>query len=195
MWRKISLYGIPLGIALVAACGGSSSNGNDGGTGGSSSSSGGGGSGDGGGVTCGFTTCKTSEVCCFGAAGQSTCMAAGSCMTSSLTCTAKSMCASGQSCCFTYVGDGGMAFQTGCQDSCDSMSYELCATSADCSNGGFCTLGPYARYCAAPFDGGGFMFPDGGFVFRRRDAGTEAGGDDSAAPPSGDDGSADAPSE
>ena len=63
MWRKISLYAIPFGIAVVAACGGSSNSSNDGGGGGggSSGSSGGGGSGDGG-VICGLKMCAASEV-------------------------------------------------------------------------------------------------------------------------------------
>jgi hypothetical protein len=187
MWRKISLYAIPFGIALVAACGGSSTSASDGGGGGSSSSSGGG--SDDAGVVCGLRACSTSEVCCFSSM-QPTCMAAGSCMASSLTCSSKSAC-SGKSCCFSYVGDSGTDFQTACQDSCDATSYELCATSADCSNGAMCFPGPYARYCVA-FDGGGFTFPDGGYFmfpdggFPRRDASAPPPGDDGSAP-SGDD--------
>ncbi len=197
MWRKISLYAVPLGIALVAACGGSSKNSDDGGTGGAGGSSGGGGSGDSG-VACGLQACRGSDVCCF-SSGQPTCAAAGSCTSMALTCSSKSACSSGQSCCFTYTGDSGTDFETACQDSCDSTSYELCATSADCSNGGMCLPGPYARYCAT-FEGG-FAFPDGGFTFpeggpfRRRDASPEPPGDDGSTTPAGDDGSSDAASE
>jgi hypothetical protein len=197
MWRNISLYAIPFGIAVVAACGGSSKSSDDGGGGGSSSSSGGG-SGDAG-IACGLRACGASEVCCF-SSGQATCVAAGSCMASSLTCSSKASCSS-KSCCFTYVGDSGMDFDTACQDSCDSTSYELCDTSADCSNGGMCFPGPFARYCVA-FDGGGFMFPDGGFTFPeggfpfpRRDGSAQPPGDDATAPPGDDASGEDAASE
>jgi hypothetical protein len=193
MWRKISLYAIPFGIAVVAACGGSSNNGEDGGGGGSGSSSGssgGGASGDAG-VACGLQSCGASQVCCFNSMQAGTCVAAGSCMASSLTCTSKGSC-SGQSCCFSYVGDSGTDFRTACQDSCDSTSYELCATSADCSNGGMCFMGPYARYCVS-FEGG-FTFPEGGFTFPRRDASMGPPGDDASTTPPGDDASEDAAS-
>ncbi len=161
MWRNISLYAIPLGIALVAACGGSSNSSDDGGGGGSGSSSGGG-SGDAG-VICGMKMCALSEVCCF-ASTQPSGVVAGACATSTLTCSSKSSCGSGQSCCFTYSGDSGTDFKTGCQDSCDSASYQLCVTSADCDTGGLCLPGRYSGYCSY-FDGGGFAFPDGGFTF------------------------------
>jgi hypothetical protein len=53
-------------------------------------------------------------------------------------------------------------FTTHCQTACPSDEYELCTTTRDCTNGGFCMMGQYTTYCAV-FEGGGFMFPDGGF--------------------------------
>jgi hypothetical protein len=185
MWRKISLFAVPLGIAIVAACGSkTTSGGSNGGNGGSSSSGGGSAPGDAG-ILCGLAPCSQSDICCY-ASGTPTCKAAGSCMGSAVTCASNSACPSSQTCCFTYEQDAAPAglfatpsFTAQCQDSCPSTSYQLCTTTADCTSGDTCVPGPYARYCAPPYEGGAFVFPDGGFVFPRRDA----------APPPGEDGS------
>jgi hypothetical protein len=190
MWRNISLLAVPLGIALAAACGGSKTSGGSSGD----TPEGGAAPGDAG-ILCGLAPCASSEICCINATGRASCTAAGSCMGSSLSCASKSACSSGQTCCFTYEQEGGAAnpfatpsFAAQCQDSCPSTSYVLCTTSADCDNGDTCTAGPYAKYCAAPFEGGLFPFPDGGFVLPRRDAAGGGPADDGSA---GDDTSGD----
>jgi hypothetical protein len=53
-------------------------------------------------------------------------------------------------------------FTTRCLSSCPSDQYQLCDTTADCTNGGFCTPGQYTTYCAVPSDAG-FPFFDGAF--------------------------------
>jgi hypothetical protein len=132
--------------------------------------------------------CAPSQTCCYAgtmtamgppmgmmAAGPS-CVAQGSCQGSSLDCTSTQSC-SGGVCCFAYAmaeggaggpglggafGGGGMSFTAQCQSQCPMGQYQLCADSSECSGGGNCIQGPYAKYCAAAFDGGGFNFPRGG---------------------------------
>jgi hypothetical protein len=216
MWRNISRMTGPVGFAVaIAACGGSTKNGSAGAGGGSGSSSGsstGGTTGDAG-VMCGAQACAPSEVCCYGTGlALPKCGAAGSCTGSSLSCTTKSACSGGQSCCFTYdQGDGGggaggafglgASFTATCQDSCASTSYSLCSADTDCADGETCATGPYAGFCTSAeggagfaFPDGGFALPDGGFTFPRRDASMEPPGEDASMntnPPPADDGGPD----
>jgi hypothetical protein len=182
MWRNFSPTVVPLGLAFAVAC--------------SSSSNNGGGPADASmplgdsGVVCNFQPCAPGEICCVPSttSGQPSCSAATACAGSALTCTSKNSCASGQTCCFAFadggaVGLGASLFTTHCQTSCASDEYELCTTTADCTNGGFCMMGQYTTYCAV-FEGGGFVFPEGGFPppFPTRDssAGEDAGGSQDA---------------
>jgi hypothetical protein len=118
----------------------------------------------------------------MGMAAGPSCVAQGSCQGSSLDCTSTQHC-SGGVCCFAYAMaeggaggagfGGGMSFTAQCQSQCPMGQYQLCADSSECTGGGNCVQGPYAKYCAAAFDGGGFNFPrrDGGL--RSADAGSD----------------------
>jgi hypothetical protein len=160
MWRNFSLFVVPLGIIFAAACSSSSNNGAPGPSDASSTT------GDAT-VMCNSQPCAPGEICCFGSI-QASCSVATKCPGTILTCSGKSGCPSGQSCCFAFADGGAMAlgaqmFTTRCLSSCPSDQYELCDTTADCTNGGFCTPGQYTTYCAVPSDAGFPGFPEGGF--------------------------------
>jgi hypothetical protein len=99
----------------------------------------------------------------MGMAAGPSCVAQGSCQGSSLDCTSTQHC-SGGVCCFAYAMaeggaggpgfGGGMSFTAQCQSQCPMGQYQLCADSSECTGGGSCMQGPYAKYC--------FNFPRGG---------------------------------
>jgi hypothetical protein len=145
------------------------------------------------GIACGMAGgCAPSQTCCYPAATMPamgppmggppagpSCVAQGSCQGSSLSCSSTQHCSSGSVCCFAYGGsDGGAGpggfggaggFSAQCASQCPMGQYQLCADSSECTSGGTCMQGPYAKYCAMGFDGGfNFMRGDGGF--RVRDA-------------------------
>jgi hypothetical protein len=193
MRRHISAIAVSSGVVLAAACGSSSSNQgtspNDAGGSGSSGSSGSTSPAPtlpaDASVACGLATCSATQVCCYGTGVLPSCVDAGSCGGSTLTCSSKADCTSG-SCCFSYAYDGGTTtddggrpatpsgFSSQCQDTCDTSAFVLCAGNGDCPDGETCLPGPYAGYCAS-VDASAFTFPDGGYPFMRRDAAAEDG--------------------
>jgi hypothetical protein len=200
MRRNVVRFAFLVSVALAAACGSKSSGSSSGfpssGDQGSSGNAGAGGddatTGSAGStaVTCGSQTCGASEVCCYGTGGGATaapgamtgtCMAAGSCQGSSLSCTTQNACP-GQTCCFTFTqnaggddagaagGFGGFAlpatsgpFTATCQDTCPTTGYRLCAMSSECQSGETCGPGTYSPYCGAAAGGGIPGFGDAGF--------------------------------
>jgi hypothetical protein len=157
-----SFSSLSLGVALMAACGdaGTLSNRGDanGGTRGSSASSGGSGDAgtvDGGGtpgtgpIVCGSATCTgPQQVCCAGgsATGGDTCTLPSGCPNAAewgsiYTCTGASNCADGRVCCVDVsAGPFGMDVAL-CQSTCLNRAggaYQVCQTSAECSDGGLC---------------------------------------------------------
>jgi len=198
MTRTRSLFAVSFGVALAAACGGSTSNsGNSDGGGSGNSSGGSGSSGAGassssgagaevdGGIPCGQNSCVSPQKCCYtqGDAGGAFPAQVASCADScpdggtQISCTSSAQCQGSDVCCSSF---GGGALSVTCAAQCSGGSFQLCASDAECLNGGSCVGGlmgvPKVCMPDGGFtfpDGGGYMVPDGGFV--RRDAGGTTG--------------------
>jgi hypothetical protein len=166
---------VPLGGGSGASSGGSRGGGASGSSNGSSPSA----TYVDGGVACGMAGgCAPSQTCCYPAAMMTamggpppgpSCVAQGSCPGSYLACSSTQHCSSGSVCCFAFGGSdggagpgglgggfGGGPFSAQCGSQCSMMgTYQLCADSSECTGGGMCVQGPYARYCAVgPMRGG-----------------------------------------
>jgi hypothetical protein len=107
------------------------------------------------GVACGETTCEVGDDCCVGAGGGSTCVEAGTCQGTTISCDSPGQCTEeGQVCCATVGGGGG----TECSDSgtCQAV---ICRNVDDCPTAGqqCCMVGNvgFCRNQCTPGGGGG----------------------------------------
>jgi hypothetical protein len=81
------------------------------------------------GTTCGSATCNTTQVCCVGAGGQSSCVAPGSCQGVSFACDGPEDCSNNDVCCYSASGSGGGGATCEAANACQTTA---CHTDADC---------------------------------------------------------------
>ena len=105
-------------------------------------------------IVCGRGACTAVvEECCFATAGTSSCVAAGTCKGTAVTCATPQNCSTGEVCC------ANADLSVSCAPTCAKGTL-MCGTNADCPTGNTCvpSLNGYsvcAKLAPDPRDGGG----------------------------------------